>query len=624
MPRPRARHASNGLESEQRVMSQVVTVSATTEGPAAEAVTEYREDGRCWRVAAGFGDLPRQAGVDWLHLETCPTARLMKRNSERDVWRVAAGGRLFFAKIYHPPRRWSARIKLRFRGITALREWTVGVYAARHGIAAVRPVAASWPAGGAAPGPAVLVTEAVPEAVPLDEHWLRIRHDRAAALDLVEAVARLIARAHQCGFRHNDMHPGNILVRPNGGKREIFFVDLQTVRVGRPVGFRAVVANLAQLNQWFRRHATRTQLRRFLRFYLAYRDRFAQAGPLAKNLAIPPSELIAELSREADRHAARLWAKRDRRAARDGRYFTRLRPASGWRGLALLCCKHPPPAATASLLTFTKADWAAWLRDPLRWVDPSRQQILKDSHTSTVALAELPAGPRPVKVIVKRPLARNPWKRLGQWLGRSRNMRSWRVAHMLLNRNLPVATPLAVVERYVAGLIRVDSISLTEYVPDAVDLEAFLTRDVAALDAATRRRVKDRLIEAVVGLVRDFHARGFVHRDFKAPNLLVAWRPPYEGRPSLTFIDMDGIRHVRRVRPAAEARALARLCASLLNCPACTATDRLRFLKRWMTAPGRTAKDWKLQWAAVARLVAAKLETKAHRRQWKLDHYGRE
>jgi len=605
-------------------MSQVVTVSATTEGPAAEAVTEYREDGRCWRVAAGFGDLPRQAGVDWLHLETCPTARLMKRNSERDVWRVAAGGRLFFAKIYHPPRRWSARIKLRFRGITALREWTVGVYAARHGIAAVRPVAASWPAGGAAPGPAVLVTEAVPEAVPLDEHWLRIRHDRAAALDLVEAVARLIARAHQCGFRHNDMHPGNILVRPNGGKREIFFVDLQTVRVGRPVGFRAVVANLAQLNQWFRRHATRTQLRRFLRFYLAYRDRFAQAGPLAKNLAIPPSELIAELSREADRHAARLWAKRDRRAARDGRYFTRLRPASGWRGLALLCCKHPPPAATASLLTFTKADWAAWLRDPLRWVDPRRQQILKDSHTSTVALAELPAGPRPVKVIVKRPLARNPWKRLGQWLGRSRNMRSWRVAHMLLNRNLPVATPLAVVERYVAGLIRVDSISLTEYVPDAVDLEAFLTRDVAALDAATRRRVKDRLIEAVVGLVRDFHARGFVHRDFKAPNLLVAWRPPYEGRPSLTFIDMDGIRHVRRVRPAAEARALARLCASLLNCPACTATDRLRFLKRWMTAPGRTAKDWKLQWAAVARLVAAKLETKAHRRQWKLDHYGRE
>lgn len=604
-------------------MSQTVMVRAA-EPTSGQTTVEFVEDGRCWRVAPGFADLPRRAGIDWLRLEDCPTAEMMKRNSERDVWRVETGGRAFFAKVYHPPCRFAARIKLRLRGTTALREWTVGAYAARHDVAAVRPVAASWPAADSVEGPAVLITEAIPEAVPLDEYWLRIRHDRVAALDLTEAVARLIARAHQCGFRHNDMHPGNILARPNGGKREIFFVDLQTVRVGRPVGFRAVVANLAQLNQWFRRHATRTQLRRFLRFYLAYRDSFARASDLAKNLAIPPGELIAELSTQADRHAAKLWAKRDRRSARDGRYFTRLHPAPGWRGLALLRSKHPPPAGSASLLSYTRADWAAWLRHPLSWVDPRRQRLLKDSHTATVALAELPATPEPVRVIVKRPLARNPWKRLGQWLGRSRNMRSWCVANMLLNRNLPTAAPLAVVERYVAGLIRVDSISLTEYVPDSVDLEAFLTRDVAALDAATTRRVKDRLIEALVGLIRDFHGRGFIHRDFKAPNLLVTWRPPYDAPPCLTFIDMDGISHVRRVRPAAQARALVRLCASLLVSPACTATDRLRFLQRWMTGPGRSARDWKQAWAALAREVAAKLETKESRRLWKLDHYGRE
>lgn len=268
--------------------------------------------------------------------------------------------------------------------------------------------------------------------------------------------------------------------------------------------------------------------------------------------------------------------------------------------------------------------WKAWLRHPLAWVDRDKHELMKDSHTASVCKAQLPTKPEPVVVIVKRPLARNPWKRLGHALGPSRDLRAWKIANMLLNRNLPVAQPLAVVERFFGGLIRVDSLSLTDYVSPSVDLEAFLTRDTAALDPITQYRVKHSLIECLIRIIKRFHDRGFAHRDFKAPNLLVSWSPPFDGEPTLTFIDMDGIKHVCQTTKKQRDRAIARLCASLLGSPACTRTDRLRFLKRYLTGPGQTPRDWRSYWRQFDALVSKKLHDKDLHRRWKLDNYGRE
>ena len=264
------------------------------------------------------------------------------------------------------------------------------------------------------------------------------------------------------------------------------------------------------------------------------------------------------------------------------------------------------------------------MRDPLDWVDSRKHELLKDSHTATICRAMLPTEAGPAAVVVKRPLARTFWKRLGHLFGPSRNRRAWKMANMLLNRALPVAQPLAVVERYVLGFIRVDSISFTDHIRASADLETFLTRDVAALPRPRQYKVKARLIESLVALLRAFHERGFVHRDFKAPNLLVSWQPPYDGVPVFTLIDMDGITHVRRVSEAQRSRTIIRLCASLLSSPACTRADRLRFLQRYLTAPGRTPKDWKERWREVDAQVSNKLHDKEIRRRWKVQHYGRD
>jgi tRNA A-37 threonylcarbamoyl transferase component Bud32 len=606
-------------------MNHTVPMRETLAEVSSSPTVEFFDGGRQWQVARAHAALLESSDVDWFHLEDCPKAALVKRNSQRDVWCVRVGGREYFAKLYHP-NGVVCQAKLLIRGAAALREWNVGRYASAHSVAAVVPVATAWTGPRGWRGPSLLITEAVAGSIPLNDYWRQIGDHRAAADALTDSVARLIARAHQCGFQHDDMHPGNILVRPNGHERETFFVDLHKVRTGRPVGLRGVVVNLAQLNQWFRRHATRTQLRRFLRHYLAYRDLFAGCSPLAQDLNIEPADLIADLAVEADRHAGRLWAKRDRRSRRSGRYFARIRPAPGWRGHVLLHSKHPAPTACVARQTFAKRQWGQWLAEPLSWVDPRQHELLKDSHTATVRKALLPIdGPdgAGAAVIVKRPLARNGWKRLGQMFGRSRNSRSWRIANMLLNRNLPAAQPLAVVERYLLGIVRLDSISLTDFVPASVDLETFLTRDVGALDMKGQRVVKNHLIGALVKLIKEFHARGFVHRDFKAPNVLVSWDSPCEGRPRLTLIDMDGISHVCHSSERQRKRAIVRLAASLLDSPACTRTDRLRFLLRYLTGPGRTPIGWKDHWRSIERLVSTKMRDKQAHRQWKLDRYGR-
>lgn len=604
-------------------MSRSVAMRSLLVSTAPTNIVEFVDCDYQWRVSSDHAESFRSNAVDWLNPQENGKAHLVKRNSHRDVWHVTCGGREYFAKLYHPDGP-AARSKQLLRGSTAIQEWQVGLYAAAHNIATVLPVATALRGFRGLGGPSLLVTEAVSGVEPLNEFWLKVHDDREKADALAISLARLIARAHQCGFNHCDMHPGNILCRSVGGQYEALFVDLHNVRTSKPVTLRAVVQNLAQLNQWFRRYSTRTQRRRFLKHYLGFRERFSQASPHARNYTIEPSQLDALLAVQAEHHGRKLWSKRDRRTRRSGRYFTKIRPASGWCGHALLTSKHPAPSAKAAMLTYQRKEWKQWLSDPLSWVDPRKTEIVKDSHTATICKAQLPTDPAPVTVIVKRTLARNIMKRITQLLGRSRNMRSWRMANMLLNRDIPVAQPLAVVERYALGCIRLDSVIFTDYIEGSSDLETFLTRDLAALSRHEQRSVKDRLLIAVSKLLNAFHERGFVHRDLKAPNLLINWEPPFKGTPMLTLIDMDGISHVRRVKPEQVLRAVARLCTSLLSSPACTRTDRLRFLQRHFCRPSMRCQSWKDLWRQIDDLVHSKQRQKENRRQWKLAHYGRE
>lgn len=583
-----------------------------------------------------------------MHLDGLESARLVKANDGREVWRVQLGNDLVFAKLYFPPRGWT-RLRRFFIGSDSARERRVAEYARQHGIRTVQPVAsADAPTNGAGPV-SILITQGLVHALPLNELWscleggksttsicprgwqhtssqLRDRPDapRRTRNTTIDRVARLIAHAHQNGFEHTDLHAGNILIDVDpGGDYQALFVDLHNIRVGRPVSDRAVVRNLAQFHQWFRLRSPLTDRIRFLRRYLHWRSVYERSGTFGRRMGLEFDELLMAIEKTAHAHANALYAKRDRRATRAGRYFTRLNLGVGQRGYAFLKCKSHVPGSPASRLTFTPEQWQAWLADLSRWTGTEQSRYsIKKSASGTVCRSRLPIEGESLDVICKRSMPRHAGKQIKNLFRQSRAFRTWRLANSLLNRQIPTARPLAVVEQRWFGKL-VDSLIITEHIEHAHDLDTLVTVQMRDLDLRHQRLVKRQVSNALAMAFRALHSRGFVHRDMKAPNIMVQWNPEGRDAPRVFLVDLDGIRRKRRLRRRDWLRAMMRLNTSLDHCRRITRTDRLRFLMSALLRPGHPQPDWKPVWREVARLSARKRQRKELQFERMMAKYGR-
>jgi tRNA A-37 threonylcarbamoyl transferase component Bud32 len=584
-----------------------------------------------WSVLAQYADcLFAPTAPDWLRLEGDHRATCVKRNAIRNVHRVQLDGRTFFAKTYRPLTP-ADKIKQLFRGPACRKEWRIVRYANECGIDTIRTVAYGFTAPRGLTGPSVLISEEIKNALPLNEVWQQLLAERdghtfkARADAIIEAIARLIAHAHQCGFEHSDMHVGNLLVQQQGScKPRVLFVDLHNARIGRVVHDEAVVRNLAQLNQWFRRHSSAAQRLRFLHKYMAFRRDFSGISPFACQIRMDLCQLTSALHRSAVRHGCKLSAKRDRRVGRIGKYFTTVRLPGRYRGIALRQSKHTRPDSPASTVFLDPSLWRNWLGDPAALFERvSRESLLKDSHSAMVIRSRLPLpGGATLDVICKRVVPRNGFKRLWYAVRPSRAVRSFIMGHALLHRHLPAPIPfLAVEKRW--GWLRSDALLITECIPDAAALDEFLRRTISPLDCCGRHQAMRSLIGALAGLFKHLTQQNFAHRDFKAGNVLVRWPAVPAGNPSLYLIDHDGLRLRRTFKPDDVSRMLMRLSLSLEGISAVTRTDRLRFLQSILRGYGKTDANWKPVWLEIQMLADAKRERKRRRTEWKVRHYGR-
>lgn len=624
-------------------MAETVTLRPPiSTGAAAEEVSQCA--GYRWRHVREAEGLLADGLGDPALLMRCPGAVCVKQHGRRQVWRVSRSEGTYFVKVYAPP-LWRERLKWLLRRPPWEQEWHVSRYAEAQGIPAVRVLGYAVPATGVSGPAAVLVSEAVPGARPLDECWKELAglagaDGRRRRLALIDALACAIARAHQRGFEHRDLHARNVLVAAGakadrgcgdpagpaemeaGPAWRIVLVDLHAVRCGRPVSLGAVVRNLAQLNQWFSRHATRAERLRFVRHYLYWRERFAE-GPLARRLDLSARGLVVRALPVIRSHAERLWAKRDRQALRDGKYYHRLRVAGGWRGAVVLQPRRAPYASPINDLRFNATQWQQWLADPAAfWRRHERGRTIKDSHSGQVIRARLVTEEgATLEVVAKRSRPRN-WLRAIVFAVRpSRERRAWRRGYALIHRDLPSPRPLAFLERRRWGLLA-ESLLIVEAIPDARDLYDAIWLDWTGLSPRALRRCKDGAIEALVRLVCDFQHKGFSHRDFKASNLLVR-QDPATGACQLWLVDLDGLQRCRRLSERRRWSPLVRLNVSLIDHPVITRTDRLRVLRRYLQASGRDLRQWKALWRHLAGWSAARAEQKRRRTEWKLRHYGR-
>ncbi len=607
----------------------IVTASSDAAPPPTNAATttpvlSEQIDGVAWTFQPTFEDiLRRTAAAAW-----CDPAsqdwRCVKRNPARSVWRAEISGRVFYLKYYQIG-GWRRRVKAAFGRAPHRAEWQAGQYALEHNIPAAPPAGFATPITVDGAQTALLVTEGIEPSWPLNEFWETLQTDadstrrRADIAHVIDCVAELIARAHQAGFHHTDLHAENVLVQRIGPRRyRAVFVDLHAVRSDASVSDGAAMRNLAQLNQWFRKHMSITDRHRFLRRYLFWRNEHEHSYALGHALDYSFDELAKRVATAAEQHSHRLWAQRDRRMARHGRYFQRVRLGGGWRALVFTRCKRPNPESAVARQTLTAEWWRRALAEPGRRLNELGEPC-KASHSANVRRVVLTnTDGAPVPLIIKQPLARSARRALRMLAPPSRSMRAWRLGNALLNRDIPTARPLAVVEQRWGPLV-LNSAVLTELVPHSIDLQRYLTTELPQHGPRRQRQLKDELVRLVARQVRALERRGFVHRDCKAENMLLVTQPTLQ----ILWIDLDGVRLRPRVTDVERRRAVSRLHVSLLEAPCVTRTDRVRFLKAYAAGFGERSDAWRGLWRVLEFMAAEKLRKKAIRRAWKIEHYGR-
>jgi tRNA A-37 threonylcarbamoyl transferase component Bud32 len=142
----------------------------------------------------------------------------------RSSWvrRVPAGARAVYVKCYVYPTLKDVLLRIlsrRFLWHRARREWRNLGLQERLGVAAAKRVAFGERRRSGVLRAAVLVTEAIPGAAPLDE-WLR---DGKGGPSIAGQAGRYVARMHLAGFAHGDLNARNLLL--SGPEPEIRNVD---------------------------------------------------------------------------------------------------------------------------------------------------------------------------------------------------------------------------------------------------------------------------------------------------------------------------------------------------------------------------------------------------------------
>jgi tRNA A-37 threonylcarbamoyl transferase component Bud32 len=537
-----------------------------------------------WQIWPGLEHL---FGPDGLRLDewlAAGQAHIVKHGPHRTVYHVVLPGLDFYLKHN---RLADCRAKLRelVRPSKARIEYEHAREVAARQVPTFEPLALGEPSRASLAQDSFLITRALPETRPLHSflettlpQWPAPRQVRLRQR-LAKALGRLLVHMHDAGIAHDDLHPGNLLLRLDADDRpELFLIDLHAVRIGAPLSWRARRANLILLNRWFSLRSQRTDR---LRFWRAYKSRI---GSLSVD--------VNDLERRTRTSNLSLWRKLDRRCLGSNRHFRHV------------CSGNVVGHAVADL---TNEALASLLADPDAPFDQPNSTTLKRSPSSAVVELDLPAPNGPRRVIYKR-FAVTRWS--DPWTALFRPapaLRSYLMGQGLQLRCLPTPRPLAVWHRYRHGLAR-EGYLITEKVADSLDLRCFLDH-LNTLPAAHCREHLRRLIDQLAHLVATLHQRRLSHRDLKATNVLVGGVSTLNdgGNVSLHFIDLVGVRRLHKLRRARRLQNLARLNTSFLNHPTLTRSDRLRFLRVYLRWGLRGHYGWKRWWRQIAEATANKV-----------------
>ncbi len=515
-----------------------------------------------WQISPNAEAIFGSSGPDLEGWRRNGRARILKTGLQRTIERIELPGAALIVKTcrVNGPRSWFREV---FRGSKARLEFENAQALIARGLPTAEPLA--WAsAHRLAPGTSILITRCV-DAVPLQDFLERQRI--TLPLALARKLGTTLARMHEAGVAHPDPHPGNLLVTFNDESPTFTLIDVHSLRLGPPLSWSESLQNLVLFNRYFQLRASRTQR---LAFWNAYR-----AG---RTFAADQSaEQIRELEQRTTLSNARFWNHRMDRYRKSNRQYRVIGDRSV-RGHAVR--ELPDP-------------FVEWLMNnpDAPFHDPDAR-VLKDSRTSSVVELAVPTASGLMIAIYKRFNVKSSLHGIKNWFRRSPALRSWDFGQNLLDRGLPTARPLLVLERMRGGL-SAEGYLLTERVPDARELSA------AVADGPQRAWA-----DSLGRLVRMLHDRQVAHRDLKAPNILMSGSG---ADATIVLIDLVGVEPGKPVSRAQRVRNLARLNASFVHSPKVTRTDRLRFLRAYLAWGLHGREGWKSWWNEIAAATDAKV-----------------
>lgn len=289
-----------------------------------------------WQVAPGVS-------LNWLDGagEPCDAklTEVVKRGPHRTTWRLVVAGIPCYLKLSRS-RSWAGWLRGRLQGWPAEREFRRLGLLAEAGLPVPRPLAVGRPAGPGGSGSWLLTAEVagrpLDEIAPPERRPESISLSRTQRNGLVRALARLLVQLHAAGFRHRDLHAGNVLWQSEDDEARdprLTFVDVAAIEpcMGQ-ISDAGRWHDLIQLRHSLCLAATRAEQLRFVRIYLR------------EALLIDPArdrqryrQILRELTSRADRYSRVAWAKADRKWARGNRRCAIVRGATKEvRGLARL------------------------------------------------------------------------------------------------------------------------------------------------------------------------------------------------------------------------------------------------------------------------------------------------
>ena len=524
-------------------------------------------------------------------------AEVVKHAPHRTVYRVRVGGLDLHVK--HDRGDFREWCRQQMRGSRSRREFGLTREVAARGVPTLEMLVCGESIRRRGPSDSWVVSRTLPDVESLLDFLLDVlpglplEQRVRVLLRLADALGACLARIHRAGVRHEDLHPGNLLVRSPLGEPELFLIDLPYARVGPPLDWKASRDNLVMLDRWFARRFASTDRRRAWRSYCATRT----------DLRLDESAMARELGTLTASTLRSQGADLDRRCLGGNRHFRRV-SARGVSGFAVS--------------ELASADLAPLLADSDAMFDKPAGAVLKKSASSSVVVIELAVGGRVRPVVAKRIDA--TWgDPLASLTRTPPALRSYCLGFALRFRGLPTPRPLAVWHRQRLGMTG-SGYLLVDVVPDAVPLRERL-RTLDGLPTVERQSRLGSLVGELARLVRTMHDAGFGHRDLKADNILVSPQgstlaarelrevpgDPVAPRDHLWLIDLVGASSALEQSRERRMRDLARLQISFQKDPSLSRSDRLRFLSLYLRHGLGDEVGWKVWWKQIERIAGERI-----------------